>query len=59
MYNLGLGILLHTHLWIILCFVTSIPEQNIHGMSMGYDHLVDNLTFIWTSLEILTYTRDM
>ena len=26
---------------------------------MGYDHIVDILTYFWTSLEILTYTRDM
>ena len=25
---------------------------------MGYDYIVDILTYIWTSLEILTYTRD-
>ena len=57
MYNLVLGILSQTCLWNILVFVFQI--QYIHRMSMGYDHIAYMLNYIWTSLEILTYTRDM
>ena len=42
--------------WHILVFVFQI--QCIHGMSMGYDHIVYILTYIWTSVEILTDTTD-
>ena len=41
-YNLSSGILLHKYLWYIVAFVLQI--QYIHGMSMGYDHIVDILT---------------
>ena len=48
-----------TYLLYILVFVFQTEIQYIHGISIRYDHIVDILTYIWTSLEILTYARDL